>query len=429
MNEYFYAARVLDEMLSSGRHLDDCFNSDSTPLVQQICYGVTRHYYYLDGLLDQLLKKPLPDKHSDLHCLLMAGLYSMDHLKRPAHASVNAVVETAPALKKGWAKGLINGVLRRYGRESDKLRTQVSNDNIEVQFNHPTWLIDEIKNAWPQYEAILEANQAHAPMTLRVNERRITVKDYLEKLEAAGLEGRRGLLSDSAVTLATPVRVSYVPGFAEGEVSVQDEAAQLAANFLNLEVGQHILDACAAPGSKTCHLLEKADVTLTAIDRDRKRIGHIEENLERLGLFADVISTELEAYSNENGFDRVLLDVPCSASGIVRRHPDIKLLRQKSDVDKLEAIQRTLLNKAFDLLRTGGELLYSTCSIFPRENEDIIADFINNRSDAACRPLSLDITSSAIVKTPHGIQLLPTNDQHDGFFYASIKKIGAETLS
>ncbi|MBT4162923.1 MAG: 16S rRNA (cytosine(967)-C(5))-methyltransferase RsmB [Gammaproteobacteria bacterium] len=423
MNEYQQVAGILEEMLLNERHLDECFADDTKPLVQQICYGVTRHYYYLDRVIDRLLKKPLPNKHLDLHLLLMAGLYSMDHLNRPEHASVNNAVEATRFLNKDWAKGLINGVLRRYGRERDKLKREVTNNDAEAQFNHPRWLIDAIKTQLPQYDEILIANQSRAPMTLRVNLRRGSREDYMTRLADAGLSASAGRLSHAAVVLSKPVDVTQLPGFEEGLVSVQDEGAQLAAILLNPTTGMRVLDACAAPGSKSCHLLESAEIELTALDRDRKRTPRIIENLSRLGLSAEILTEDLESSSFDRKFSRILLDAPCSATGVIRRHPDIKLLRKKSDIDKLCAIQRVLLNKAFDLLATGGELLYSTCSILPQENDEVISSILESRSDVSVQPISVPDPYSSIFSTIHGIQLSPTLDLHDGFFYARLQKV------
>jgi len=422
MNEYVQCISVLKEMITRDRHLDDCLGSGNTPLAQQICYGVTRNWFYLEAVLDRLLKKPLPDKHLDLRLLLMAGIYSMDDLRRPAHASVNAAVESARLLNKDWAKGLINGVLRRYGRETDQIRKS-TNRSEEAHYNHPGWLIDEIRSAVTRHEDVLAANQCQAPMTLRVNQRRCARDDYLRRLNDLEIAARPGQLSESAIILENAMHPGLLPGFDEGLLSVQDEGAQLAAGLLATEEGMNVLDACAAPGSKTCHLLEISDIELTAIDRDRKRTPRIEENLSRLGLNAEVVAEDLVSWREPGAYDRILLDAPCSATGIIRRHPDIKLLRCKSDIDKLCAIQRVLINKVFDLLVTGGELLYSTCSILPPENDEMITAILKSRSDIRVLPILQPDPYASIEKTEHGVQLLPTQDNHDGFYYARLKKV------
>ena len=423
MNEYLTAVIALKKVVNDGNHLDHSIPGDATPLAQQICYGVTRHYYFLDQVVDHLLSKPLPDKHIDLRLLLMCGLYSIDNLRRPAHASVNAAVNTTKLLKKDWARGLINGVLRTYGRQASELAAQVTNDSIEARLNHPGWLIDELAKTW-DLPAIIKANQARGPLTLRINARKTTRESYIKLLAEQEINGRAGQLSDSCVTLSEAMPAHQIPGFDDGLVSVQDEGAQLAAELLDLRPGMHVLDACAAPGGKTCHILEVSDVTLTSLDRDKKRIPHIKENLTRLGLSAEVVTAGFEHFEPGKVYDRILLDAPCSATGIIRRHPDIKLLRTKSDIAKLANIQRALLNKAFDLLGNGGELLYSTCSILPVENDEVIAAFLQDQPNATCQPVIIRTQSDSYRQTEFGIQLLPTTDQHDGFYYSKLAKKG-----
>jgi 16S rRNA (cytosine967-C5)-methyltransferase len=419
MNEYVTAVRALIAMAEDHRHLDGCFPNTVTPLSQQIAYGVVRHYFFLNTLTDKLLAKPLADKHQDIHWLLLAGLYSIDHLKRPAHASVNACVEATAGMKKPWAKGLVNGVLRRYGREGQALQ-QSANENIEARLDHPGWLIDAVRSAYPKLDGLFAVNNERAPMTLRVNRLRITRENYLAKLQSAGLSAIAGELSGSAVLLEQPVSVSTLPGFHEGEVSVQDEAPQLAPSLMNLSAGLRVLDACAAPGGKTCHLLESCEgLRLTAVDRDKKRIHRIEENLLRLSLEAEVICADLESLNDDKRFDRILLDVPCSATGIIRRHPDIKLLREHEDIAKLSLTQRVLLKKAFELLSHGGELLYSTCSILPAENDDVIAAFLHETPEAELLPVGHPDLNTY---SQYGLQLLPASGSHDGFYYSSIRK-------
>ncbi len=419
MSEYQQAVTALVAVIEQEQHLDESLTSAVSPLAQQIAYGACRHFYFYHEVLDLLLDKPLPAKHLDLQLLAVAGLYSIDHLHRPAHASVNRVVDTTKSLKKAWAKGLINAVLRRYGREKDSIYQKVSES---ARSNHPEWLIEHIKKDWPDEPGIFESNNQQAPMTLRVNEQRLSRSQYLELLTDNNIEAREGGLSSSALTLNQAMAVNELPGFAEGLVSVQDEAPQLTPGFMNLFDGAKVLDACAAPGGKTCHLLEACPtIALTAIDRDRKRVHRIDENLERLSLEAKVLAIDLMAFKTEEKFDRVLLDVPCSATGIIRRHPDIKLLREPDDVAKLASIQRELLDKAFDLLAIGGELLYSTCSILRQENDEVILNFLADTPDATLNLLSAPHCDSAR-QTPQGVQLLPTMTGHDGFYYASIRK-------
>jgi len=424
MSEYLEVIHSLSRMLEEDRHLGDCLENTS-PIARQICYGVTRSWFYYDGVIEVLLDKPLPEKHLDLWLILMAGLYSMDHLHRPQHASVNHAVESVIKLGKPWAKGLVNAVLRRYVREADTVKKQVMKSD-EVRLNHPQWLIELITTDWPDYPEIFENNNNQPPMTLRVNTSKITREKYLSKLADENIEARAGAFAKSAVILGKAMPVEALPGFEDGEVSVQDEAPQLVPELMNLEPGLSVIDACAAPGGKTCHLLEsEPSIKLTSIDRDRKRIHLITENLERLSLQANVVTQSFEKYTSETEFDRILVDAPCSATGIIRRHPDIKLLRTKSDVDKLLSIQRSLLDKAFGLLTIGGELLYSTCSILYQENDRVVGDFIEGDASKQLIPLGHPgcIEGATLIATEYGLQFLPTAQEHDGFYYAGIRKV------
>ena len=427
MSEYVEASAALVRVIRDGRHLDEALGS-SKPLVQQICYGALRHFFFYERAIDLLVDKPLPEKHLDVSLLILTGLYSIDHLKRPAHASVNHVVGAAPKIKKGWAKGLINAVLRRYQREKETLLPQIE-ESEEAVTNHPAWLAAIIQQDWPRHPEILENNNQHAPMTLRVNLSRITRSEYIEQLADNHIEAREGAFTDSAIILKEPTHALSLPGFSEGLVSIQDEAPQLAPVFMNLEPGMRVLDACAAPGGKTCHILEStSDISLTAVDRDQKRTGLISDNLSRLQLSATVVTESLETFTPDESFDRILLDVPCSATGIIRRHPDIKLLREPEDIDKLCTVQRVLIHKAFELLRPGGELLYSTCSILRQENDQVIAAFLEQQENASLISLKhslADQPDSLLVGTEFGLQFLPTHDDHDGFYYAALRKESA----
>ncbi|MBV1878549.1 MAG: 16S rRNA (cytosine(967)-C(5))-methyltransferase RsmB [Pseudomonadales bacterium] len=419
MQEYLATTQILNAVLHKGRSLDASFSKTNSPLTKQICYGVIRHYYELEFYLAQLLNKPLAKKHQDLHILLLAGLYSISHLRRPSHTSVNAVVETTMLMKKHWAKGLLNGVLRNYIRNQAKLTAQSQQDEA-ISSNHPPWLLHQIKQHFPQYiEQILSANNHQAPMTLRVNLSRISRDDYQMLLKEQNINSSSGTITNSALYLETPIQVDELPGFKDGLVSVQDEASQIAATLLNISPGNRILDACAAPGGKTCHILEQAqNITLTAIDIDNRRLQKIHENLNRLKYQCIVSNDGLESHTSNDGYDRILLDAPCSATGIIRRHPDIKLLRRESDIKNLAITQLTLLQSAWKLLNNDGELIYSTCSILPAENENVIAAFIANNDSAVV----LSIDAQWGYKTNSGVQILPSRESTDGFFYARLKK-------
>ncbi len=417
MGEYTDVVNALVPVLKSGQSLEFV---EASPLAKEIAYGVLRDYYYLNAVVDKLVSKPLGEKDMDLQVLLLAGLYSATRLKRPAYTSVNAVVETAVAIGKPWAKALLNGVLRNYLRNRESIDSSVLT-NEEARTNHPAWLIGVLREAWGEEAAsIMDANNQHAPMTLRVNQSKTTVANYQLLLNSAGIESTEGAISDSALYLAEPVPTTSLPGFSEGLCSVQDEASQLAAGLLNLYPGARVLDACAAPGGKTCHMLETmSELNLTALDINQRRCRQIEQNLARLGKSCRVIVSDLLTWkSDEASMDRILLDVPCSATGIIRRHPDIKLLRRQSDIAKLASAQVELLTRSWQLLKKGGELVYSTCSIFPAENEHVVARFLEETPDARVLPIDGNWGRPA----GDGRQLLPTQDRNDGFFYARLSR-------
>jgi 16S rRNA (cytosine967-C5)-methyltransferase len=310
-------------------------------------------------------------------------------------------------------RALVNAVLRSFQRKQQSLLSQAQ-DTVEGRYNHPAWWVDKLKGAYPdQWEAILFADQLHPPLTLRINRRKATLETMLADLYAAELPGTQ--TGRWAVTLDRPVPVARIPGFAEGRVSVQDAGAQWAAPLLDAQDGMRVLDACAAPGGKTGHLLELADVGLLALDADKKRLERVQQNLERLWLSAELKTGDAaqpETWWNGRPFDRILADVPCSASGVVRRNPDIKWLRRPEDIEGFARKQREILGALWQTLAPGGKLLYATCSIFVEENENEIGAFLCQHENA----MRLDLPS-ALQKG----QLLP-NDQHDGFFYALLEK-------
>ncbi|MEX0942871.1 MAG: 16S rRNA (cytosine(967)-C(5))-methyltransferase RsmB [Pseudomonadales bacterium] len=419
MHEYLAIVKTLTPVLKEGRSLDASWDQASSPLAKEITYGVLRDYYRLSAIVTTLVKKPLTDKNLDVKILILAGIYSVDHIRRPDYTSVNEVVSTATDIAKPWAKGIINGVLRNYLRARDEIVSGLVSD--EALTNHPAWLAATIRSAWPQQaDDIMLANNAHAPMTLRVNLSRGTRDEYLLALKDAGMAGRAGELSAAAIYLDEPASTEKLPGFKDGLVSVQDEASQLAIYVLAPLANEKILDACAAPGGKTGHILESAPgVALTALDIDPDRLQQIRQNLKRIDLPCDVIAGDLRKWQPGGGkFDRILLDAPCSATGIIRRHPDIKLLRRQSDIAKLVSAQTELLRAAFELLKEGGVLVYSTCSILPAENEGVISQFVAVTS--AAQPEPIDFTWG--LSTGIGRQLLPTTDRHDGFYYARLVK-------
>lgn len=419
MQEYEQAVSTLLQIVINGRSMENSLQGDVSPLARQIIYGVLRDYYTLDYLTTSLLDKPLPTKHTDLKLLLFCGIYSIRSLNRPAHASVNAAVETSSQLGKKWAKGLINAILRNYLRQRTSL-DELKDTTIEVRSNHPAWLAARIRTAWPETaDQIFSVNNEQPPMVLRVNRLKTTRSEYLTLLANDSIEARPGSLVNSSIVLETPCPVERLPGFEGGLVSVQDEASQLAANLLLTRPGDTVLDTCAAPGGKTCHLLEtNPAIMLVANDKDNNRLASVKENLDRLGLSCELTNMDL-LQIKDRCFNRILLDAPCSATGIIRRHPDIKLLRRNSDIDKLCAIQLGLLSAAWALLEQGGDILYSTCSVLPEENEGVIGKFIHQRQDVQILPIQVD----GGINLNTGLQLLPVSGAHDGFYFAHLRKV------
>ena len=347
------------------------------------------------------------------------------HMRIAEHAIINETVAAVSNLNRPWAKGLVNAVLRSFQRQQQEILDNQT-DNLVFQTAHPKWLLNKINEAWPSEIAtqIIEANNQRAPMALRVNSLRTSREDYLRVLEDAGIVASPTEYSAQGILLETPRDVTDLPGFSDGVISVQDEAAQLAAHLLLLESGQRVLDACCAPGGKTCHILEsQPDLSsVLAIDLEQRRLVRVCENLERLRLAAKLVAADandLNSWWDGNAFDRILLDAPCSATGVIRRHPDIKILRKPADIDKLAAIQTEILVSLWQTLKPGGILLYATCSVLPIENDQIIRDFIRSQDDVQLVPI--DATWG--IATDHGRQLFPLENGNDGFYYSRLKKL------
>jgi 16S rRNA (cytosine967-C5)-methyltransferase len=376
---------------------------------QDLSYGALRAYGLVDAALDRLLEKPVPD--AALRGLLLAALSELMARPESAHAVVHQAVEAASLLRRPRAKGLVNAVLRNYQRRAPELVAEIESADTG-RFRHPQWWIYLLKSAYPEdWSAILDAGNDHPPMTLRVNRRRSSVEAYLAKLRDAGIAARP--LAGDAVRLEVPRRVEALPGFAGGEVSVQDAGAQWAARLLDVGTGMRVLDACAAPGGKSGHILELVDCDLVAADIDRPRAERIAQNLARLGLSARIAVADCREPERAFGqpFDRILLDAPCSASGVVRRHPDSKWLRRPADIAGFARNQAAMLDALWRVLKPGGKLLYATCSVFPAENSDQATAFLVRHDDAAALPLP-GLSAG---------QILPGPDS-DGFFYALLQK-------
>ncbi|WP_431080643.1 16S rRNA (cytosine(967)-C(5))-methyltransferase RsmB [Pseudomonas thivervalensis] len=433
MNPRLAAAKALAAVLSGKASLNsslptqlDKVEDRDRGFTQDLAFGTARWQPRLSALAAKLLQKPFKAADADVEALLLVGLYQLLYTRVPAHAAIGETVGCADKLKKPWAKALINAVLRRAQRESETLLAELEHDPV-VRTAHPRWLQKSLKAFWPeQWEAICAANNAHPPMILRVNRRHQSRDGYLALLGEAGIPAIPCQYSRDGIVLETPGDVRALPGFAEGWISVQDEAAQLAADLLELAPGQRVLDACCAPGGKTCHILEAEPklAGVVAVDLEAKRLVRVKENLERLGLEAQLIAADgrdTATWWDGKPFQRILLDAPCSATGVIRRHPDIKLTRQPDDIAALAVLQGELLDAMWSTLDVGGMLLYATCSTLPTENTEVIEAFLARTPGAR----ELDIATQAGLKQPHGRQLLAQEGGHDGFYYAKLIKIAA----
>ncbi|ROL82349.1 16S rRNA (cytosine(967)-C(5))-methyltransferase [Pseudomonas protegens] len=438
MNPRLAAAKALTAVLNGKASLNsslpiqlDKVEVRDRGFTQDLAFGTARWQPRLSALAAKLLQKPFKATDADVEALLLVGLYQLLYTRVPAHAAIGETVGCADKLKKPWAKALLNAVLRRAQRESEALLAELEHDPV-VRTAHPRWLQKSLKAFWPeQWEAICAANNAHPPMILRVNRRHHSRDAYLKLLSEAGVAAKACVYSQDGIVLDEAGDVRSLPGFAEGWVSVQDEAAQLAADLLELAPGQRVLDACCAPGGKTCHILEVQPelAGVVAVDLEAKRLVRVRENLDRLGLDAQLIAADgrdTQAWWDGKPFQRILLDAPCSATGVIRRHPDIKLTRQAEDIAALAQLQGELLDAMWQTLEVGGILLYATCSTLPTENTEVIEAFLARTPGAR----ELDIGGqlgqpAAGLKQPHGRQLLAQAGGHDGFYYAKLIKIAA----
>lgn len=408
---------------------------------QAIAFGVLRELPSLEWMLSQLLDKPLKTKVRVVHYLLLVGLYQLCAMRTAEHAAVSATVDATSLLKQKALKGLVNGVLRSFQRQHSTLQQKLALDPDKA-LNHPGWLLKRLRHAYPQdWQSIIAANQAQPPMWLRLNLRyittqQITPKDYQTQLAQAGVQAETVTGLPQALRLQAPCDVTQLPGFNAGAVSVQDGAAQFAAQLLPVQTGQRVLDACAAPGGKAAHLLELHDIELDALEIDSSRMTRVDENLTRLQLRARMLvgdATQRDWWDGQL-YDHILLDAPCSAIGVIRRHPDIKWLRRDDDIDALVTLQRSILKNLWSLLKPGGTLVYATCSILPQENQQQIAAFLANTEDARLAPIELPADAKLNTRyidaeqqqvTPHaasGVQWLPQINGHDGFYYARLDK-------
>jgi 16S rRNA (cytosine967-C5)-methyltransferase len=421
------AARVIAEVIQKKHSLNGVLAAALTSLpdndrslCQQLCYGVIRWQPQLEAISQSLLSKSLRAKDADIAALLLCGLYQLRDMRVPSHAAISETVNACKTLGKPWATGLLNASLRNYQRQQDEIEVKIQQEE-SAQYAHPDWLIQRFKQDWPvQWPAILTANNQQPPMMLRVNTQQGSRQDYLARLTQANIDASAIEFCSDGILLASPCDVFQLPGFADGDASVQDGAAQIVAQLLDLKPNLRILDACAAPGGKTCHILEQfPDNHMVALDIDPRRLLQIKQNTDRLKLNAELIAAnavDVDNWWDGQLFDRILIDAPCSGTGVIRRHPDIKLLRRPDDITTLALQQQQLLNKLWPLLKPDGILIYTTCSALKQENEQQVASFLQQHPEAQENSLS----PAPAERRSLGYQRLPGDNILDGFYYASL---------
>jgi len=398
-------------------------NDQDRKFLQSLCYGITRQWYHLTAIETQLIDKPLKPRDLILGAIVRCGIYELGWMRSKEHAVVTEYVDATVVEGRPWARGLVNAVLRNFIRHRAELKME--RHDAESLWNHPTWLIQAIQSAWPdRWEGILVENNAHPPMTLRVNQRLIQRDEQMTKLVDQGIDCTKGS-APAAIRLTEPTAVERLSGFDQGFLSVQDESSQWASIALAPKAGERLLDACAAPGGKTTHLLELADADLLALDISERRLTKITENLVRIGRRAQLKAADAsqpDTWWDGVPFDGVLLDAPCSATGVIRRHPDIRLMRSETAIQSLLGMQRALLEALWEVITDDGRLLYTTCSILPEENDSQIRWFLSRHADASVTPLDAKIPG---LRTPFGVQQFPSHTGGDGFYYALLVKSGS----
>ncbi len=422
-NERLHALKILVRLIVDKASLSQLMPpaAEISPMTKEICFGFCRHYFRLQAIANHLMKKR--PKEIDIWVTLLIGLYQLHYMNQPEYAVVKETVALLEKIKRSWAKGLVNAVLRNFCRQKSEIINALSHDPLFI-YGQPLWLLERIQKDWPEnWQETVQATDTHPPMTLRVNLRKSTVDNYLHLFKQEGIEAHKHPIATEGITLVSPCDVKQLPGFTEGYISVQDGAAQLAASLLSLKPDLRLLDACCAPGGKTCHALELEPNLreCVALDVDPKRLNRVQENLDRLGLQAKLIQGDAstpEQWWDGQPFERILLDAPCSATGVIRRHADIKLLRTENEIANIIQLQEKLLNSLWPLLTKGGIMIYATCSIMAAENEQQIASFTKNHPDSKV----LDPIISWGHATGHGRQILPGEHGMDGFFYAVLLK-------
>jgi 16S rRNA (cytosine967-C5)-methyltransferase len=431
------AAKCCYAVIDQGRSLSDELPKQQDKLIgkdkgllQEICYGVLRYLPELENDVRHLVQKPIKGKQRVFHFLLLVGVYQIRYMRIPDHAAVSETVAATKPLKNSHMKALVNAVLRGFLRTLEAESKNKNNSAKElpdpIKYNHPGWFIKKLQHGYPEHwQAILDANQQRPPMWLRVNQQHHTSEQYQALLLEAEIEIANVEPKSQAIELAKPLDVAKLPGFDDGWVSIQDAAAQQAARILDCQPNDIVLDCCAAPGGKTCHIIEQTPdiASMTAIDIEESRLTRVHENLDRLNLSAKVITADAatqEWWSGEQ-FDRILLDAPCSGTGVIRRHPDIKWLRKADDIDKLVILQQQILDNIWSILKPGGTLLYATCSILPEENSKQISRFIEQNHDAQL--IAINSNNPDTDNNKIGWQLLPDAENMDGFYYAKLLKL------
>ena len=410
---------------SLSTQLTDFSNHPEISLLQEICFGTCRWYLALEFLLHKLVAKPIKEKDQDVKSLILVGLYQLKELNIADHAVVNETVAASTALNKPWAKPLINAVLRKYQRNQRKLTEELEQSTPDIRYSCPSWLLNEVNVAWKsKSQSILKGNNQRPPLTLRVNISKKSPEEIISLLSEHRIEADRGKLAKTAIYLEKPLPVEKIPGFYDGWVSIQDESSQLVPELLNLKPKVRVLDACSAPGGKTCAIIESERLLteVVALDESEPRLQKTRENLLRSGLKASLIrgdATKPSKWWDGRLFDRILLDAPCSGSGVIRRHPDIKILRREEDIHALTKIQAMMLDSLWQCLRPDGLLLYTTCSVLPLENDSQIKNFLKRTDNAKYE----GITADWGVECDYGRQLLVGDkEDHDGFFYSLLSK-------
>lgn len=421
-NERLDALRILVNLLTKKLSLSYSLQSSvKSSLTKEICFGVCRHFFRLQAIAEQLIKKKPQD--SEVWVAILMGLYQLQWMKLPDYAVVKETVDLLDLTKKKSAKAFVNAVLRNFCRRQSEILTALTN-NPQFIYGHPQWLLKRLKSNWPHHwQQICKANEEHPPLTLRVNIQKNSVEGYLRLLEKANLQACTHPFAKEAIILEKPVSVDELPQFKQGQASVQDAAAQLAVSLLKLKPGHRVLDACCAPGGKMCHILE-SEPDLEAcigLDIDDLRLQKVKNNLERLELEGQLVQGNAaggKEWWDKKQFDRILLDAPCSATGVIRRHSDIKILRTEKEITAIKNLQAEILTNLWPLLKSKGIMVYATCSIMPDENEKQIENFVAKHPD--CITIHNEVAWGLSGK--YGYQILPGEQGMDGFYYAILQK-------